>query len=76
MSDITKCDGEGCPLRSSCWRFLAPADPQWQSWFAYPPRGRNAIGIGGCSEFDDVVPDEDAAYVSSPFNAWWRQWQW
>src|SRR3990167_3944681 len=74
MSDMTKCEGGECPLRFRCWRFVAPGDFQWQSWFAYPPRGRNAIGIGGCSQFDDVVPSQE--YASSPFNAWWRQWQW
>jgi hypothetical protein len=39
MTDITKCPGRGengeeCPLRDKCWRYLAPADPYAQSWTA------------------------------------------
>lgn len=24
MSDITKCVNEGCPMRKTCWRWIAP----------------------------------------------------
>lgn len=41
MSDITKCSNGECPLRYECWRFLAPANPCWQSYDSY--------------EYDDVV---------------------
>ena len=31
MSDITKCVNEECPLRETCWRWLAPGGSPWQS---------------------------------------------
>lgn len=36
MTDITKCSGEGCPLKETCYRFTAKAS-DWQSWFAEVP---------------------------------------
>ena len=36
MSDITKCDGTGCKLATTCLRTLADNGP-YQSWFAVPP---------------------------------------
>lgn len=24
MTDITKCGGYGCPMKESCWRYIAP----------------------------------------------------
>ena len=33
MSDITKCKGENCPLKETCWRFLAPEERLYQSYF-------------------------------------------
>lgn len=34
MTDITKCPGDGCPLRDKCWRYLAP-DEGLQSYSDY-----------------------------------------
>ena len=34
MTDITKCDGENCKKRDTCYRFTAPHDPLYQSYFA------------------------------------------
>jgi len=31
MTDISKCSGEGCPLKDSCRRYTAPAS-EWQYW--------------------------------------------
>jgi hypothetical protein len=36
MADITKCKGEGCPLKESCYRFTAEAS-EYQSYFLTPP---------------------------------------
>ena len=36
MTDISKCSGMGCPLKYKCWRFRAPADPDWQSYVEPP----------------------------------------
>lgn len=35
MTDICKCRGEGCSLKESCWRFLAPFE-KWQSMMETP----------------------------------------
>lgn len=37
MPDITMCNGEGCDLRTKCYRFTATPTPRWQPWFAKPP---------------------------------------
>lgn len=31
------CPGEGCPLKESCYRFIAKPDEYCQSYFATPP---------------------------------------
>ena len=36
MTDITKCTGEGCPLKETCYRFTAPTD-MYQSFFVGVP---------------------------------------
>ena len=36
MTDITKCTGEGCPLKETCYRFTAPAE-MYQSFFMDSP---------------------------------------
>lgn len=37
MSDITKCSGENCRKKETCWRFLAPSDELLQSFFVEIP---------------------------------------
>lgn len=37
MSDICKCEGTGCPMSSSCYRFTAEANPYRQSYFMEVP---------------------------------------
>lgn len=37
MTDITMCQGHDCPLRESCYRYTAPANPFRQSYFVYEP---------------------------------------
>lgn len=36
MADITKCTGEGCPIKDTCYRHTAPNSEQ-QSWFVDIP---------------------------------------
>lgn len=33
MADISKCEGNGCPLKEKCYRFTAPKNEEWQSWW-------------------------------------------
>jgi hypothetical protein len=37
MTDISKCANGECPLRRTCWRWLAPANPRWQSVAMWVP---------------------------------------
>ena len=37
MADITMCRGETCPLRETCYRYLAIPDEHGQSYFASDP---------------------------------------
>jgi hypothetical protein len=37
MADITMCSGLRCPLKDTCYRFKAKANPEWQSYFERPP---------------------------------------
>jgi hypothetical protein len=43
--DITKCKGDGCPVKERCYRFTAKADV-YQSYFADIP-----LKDGKCDEF-------------------------
>lgn len=31
-NDISKCRGEGCLFKVTCWRFRCPGNPMWQSY--------------------------------------------
>jgi len=37
MPDITMCSGKDCPLKDSCYRYVAPADAYRQSFFVVAP---------------------------------------
>jgi len=37
MADITKCKGEGCLIKESCYRFTTQASEYRQSYFFTPP---------------------------------------
>jgi len=37
MSDISKCMGGDCPLKDTCYRYLAPTHPTYQSWLNSVP---------------------------------------
>ena len=37
MADITMCRDKDCPIKSKCWRYLAPANEYAQSIFAESP---------------------------------------
>jgi hypothetical protein len=45
MADITKCSGEGCPVKGDCKRFLVP-DGFRQFYFFEPP-----IKNGKCEHY-------------------------
>jgi hypothetical protein len=46
VTAISKCSGEGCQRRETCYRYTANADGPWQSYFSAPP---------GCE--DGICPD-------------------
>jgi len=37
MTDITKCEGTGCPLKDTCYRYTAPTNEYYQSFFIEVP---------------------------------------
>lgn len=37
MPDISKCKGEGCPIKETCYRFTAPPSKWRQSYFVESP---------------------------------------
>jgi hypothetical protein len=37
MIDITICSGKNCPVREKCYRYTAPPNEYWQSFFIEPP---------------------------------------
>jgi hypothetical protein len=48
MADITMCSGKKCPKKKSCYRFTAPKNDLYQSYFVNPP-----IEKGSCEYFWD-----------------------
>lgn len=57
MADITKCSGEGCTRKSSCYRYLAPAD-DFQSMFIEPPFTQT-LDNQECEHYWEVKQKED-----------------
>lgn len=37
MPDITMCPGTGCPLRETCFRYMAEPSEYMQSWANFTP---------------------------------------
>lgn len=37
MTDITKCSGVGCPIKRTCYRYVASGDLHYQSYFTRVP---------------------------------------
>ena len=35
MPDISMCRGEGCPIKSTCFRHMLKPNPYWQSYSAF-----------------------------------------
>jgi hypothetical protein len=56
MTDITKCTGEGCELKETCYRFTAPTG-MLQSYFMNPP-----IKDGKCEK---IAYDYDRTFNTS-----------
>lgn len=48
MPDIAMCQGDECPVKEHCWRYMAPPD-RYQSQFATPPYTEE-----GCEYFWDM----------------------
>lgn len=48
MPDIAMCNGDDCPIKEQCWRYMAPAS-HFQSYFAAPPCDED-----GCEYFWNI----------------------
>jgi len=53
MADISKCCGEGCPIKERCYRFTAPTNPDSQSVIS--PPGEYQINGFICTMFYDNI---------------------
>jgi hypothetical protein len=51
MTDITKCDGEGCPVKEHCYRFTAICNENRQTFLATIPGKRNENSKWECEMF-------------------------
>ena len=54
MADITKCVGTDCPLKESCYRYLAPVTEWRQSWFCECP-----LKDGKCDMYWEVKTEDN-----------------
>lgn len=50
MPDISMCNGEGCPVKDTCYRHTAKAKEHGQSWFD-PVRNAD----GACDSYIEAV---------------------
>jgi hypothetical protein len=48
MADIAMCQGNECPVKEDCWRYMAPSN-RFQSYIATPPYTEE-----GCEYFWDM----------------------
>lgn len=37
MADISKCTGQNCPLKDTCYRYTSPKSMVWQSYLGKVP---------------------------------------
>lgn len=56
MSDISKCKGDDCELKNTCYRFIVAPDPYQQSYFIEPPYQKED---GSCDFYWEVGQSTD-----------------
>ena len=49
--DISMCHGDNCPIKETCYRFMAIPDDLWQSYFVESPVKEN----GECDHYWEIV---------------------
>lgn len=47
MTDISKCDGTNCDKKDTCYRYLAPDNPYYQSYLL----AEDAVDKEGCCKY-------------------------
>jgi len=47
MADITMCGNKECTKKETCYRFIAPPTPEWQSMFGGNPTNED----GACDKY-------------------------
>lgn len=57
MADITKCNGNGCPKRDTCYRYTAMPNKYRQSYFVSEPND-GAV----CNEYVKAYPIDEADF--------------
>jgi len=58
MTDISKCNGSGCPLKEKCWRYLAPSS-SWQSMIVAAYADGTCRNFWGCDVEKQGEVDND-----------------
>jgi hypothetical protein len=52
VSDITKCKGGECPFKETCWRYKAPGNDFYQSYFSTVPFETKTYS---CGEYWEMI---------------------
>jgi len=66
-SDITKCEGDGCPIKDGCYRYVTPANPHRQAFFSETP-GYTDGGEFICDMFWGVAQERIYNQLKDIFN--------
>lgn len=82
MTEYTKCEGIGCPLKQKCYRFTAPSDGEYQSWSGFYkdlketengvecdyfiPIGASSAAPAKRPKSDQIAVDQHAAFLVPP----------
>jgi len=69
MSDISKCTGEGCTMKDTCYRFKAESCEFAQSYFTEPPHdGIDEHGNSNCEYYWMVDKIKDRVKINININ--------
>ena len=54
MSDITKCSGEGCPIKEKCYRFTAKSDVYQSIFLEVPGKWEDYLELNADGSLTDT----------------------
>jgi hypothetical protein len=62
LSDISKCRGNKCKVKDTCWRYKAPANPHYQSYF------NPIVLLGKCNEYWKIEDNPNHCLICNSVN--------